>query len=130
MDAIPVARSGNRTREYSIHGIEGDSTLSQTTSDSGWEMDMARDCSTASDQRSWRDLYRAALLEIDGARVPERIAEAEKALVVRARELFSAAGDNIEEEEMLDDAMYALHALRGTLKYRPTPAQDGLLSII
>jgi hypothetical protein len=34
--------------------------------------------------------------------------------VVRARELFLMAGDNIEEEQALDDTMYALHALRNT----------------
>jgi hypothetical protein len=33
---------------------------------------------------------------------------------LRARELFHAAGDNIEEGEALDDAMYALHALQNT----------------
>jgi hypothetical protein len=43
--------------------------------------------------------------------VPERIAEAEKAVVLRARELFQAADDNGEEKEALEDAMYALHAL-------------------
>jgi hypothetical protein len=44
----------------------------------------------------------------------ERIAQAEKALALRARELFHIAGDNIEEEQALDDTMYALHALRNT----------------
>jgi hypothetical protein len=29
----------------------------------------------------------------------------------RARELFHMAGDNIEEEQALDDTMYALHTL-------------------
>jgi hypothetical protein len=86
------------------------------------------DSNTLPETKTWRELYRAALLEIDRAMVPERIAEAEKALVIRARELFSAAGDNIEEAEMLDDAMYALHALRGTLKYRPIPLESQLLS--
>jgi hypothetical protein len=38
--------------------------------------------------------------------------EAEKAVALRARELFQAAGDNGEETEALDDVMYALHALR------------------
>ena len=61
--------------------------------------------------RAWRDLYKAALFEIDKTRLPERIAQAEEALVVRARELFHMAGDNIEEEQALDDTMYALHAL-------------------
>ncbi len=34
--------------------------------------------------------------------------------MARARELFHIAGDNIEEEQALDDTMYALHALRNT----------------
>ena len=64
--------------------------------------------------RAWRDLYKAALFEVDKTRIPGRIAQAEEALVVRARELFHMAGDNIEEEQALDDTMYALHALRNT----------------
>jgi hypothetical protein len=40
------------------------------------------------------------------------------ALVTRARELFHSPGDNIEEEQAVDDAMYALHALRSALKCR------------
>jgi hypothetical protein len=48
-----------------------------------------------------------------------RIADAEEALVIRARELFDVRGDNAEEEQALDDAMYALHALRSALKNRP-----------
>ena len=43
-----------------------------------------------------------------------RIEQAETALVLRARELFHVAGDNVEEGEALDDAMYALHALLNT----------------
>ena len=64
--------------------------------------------------RAWRGLYQAALFEIDNAKLPERIAQAEEALVARARELFHLAGDNIEEEQALDDTMYALRALRNT----------------
>jgi len=60
------------------------------------------------DSRYWRQLYRAALSEIDKSKLPERIAEAEKAVVLRARELFKAAGDNGEETEALDDVMYAV----------------------
>jgi len=48
------------------------------------------------DGRYWRQLYRAALSEIDKSKLPERIAEAEKAVALRARELFHAAGDNGE----------------------------------
>ena len=75
---------------------------------------MNKGSSISLNSRAWRDLYKAALFEVDKTRLPERIAQAEKALVVRARELFHIAGDNIEEEEALDDTMYALHALRNT----------------
>ena len=66
------------------------------------------------DLRLWRRLYTAALFEVDGEKLPERIAAAEAALIVRARELFRLPGDNIEEEQAIDDAMYALQALRST----------------
>ena len=72
---------------------------------------MNTDISKSPDGGAWRDLYRAALFEVDEARLPDRIAQAEEALVVRARELFHMAGDNIEEEQALDDTMYALHML-------------------
>ncbi len=62
----------------------------------------------------WRDLYVAALFEADDNKLAERIAEAEWALVLRARELFYTTGDHIEEESDLNDAMYALNALRNT----------------
>ena len=70
------------------------------------------------DKRVWRQVYTAALFELDANRVSGRIAEAETALVTRARELFHSAEDNIEEERAVDDAMYALHALRSALKCR------------
>ena len=66
------------------------------------------------DRRAWRKSYTAVLFEIDKTNLPGRIAQAEKALALRARELFHIAGDNIEEEQALDDTMYALHALRNT----------------
>jgi hypothetical protein len=69
-------------------------------------------------KRVWAQFYKAALFELDTNKVSERIAEAETALVIRGRELFDSAGDNIEEEQAVDDAMYALHALRSALKCR------------
>ena len=64
------------------------------------------------DSRYWRALYKAALSGIGmSTLLAERIAEAEKAVVLRARELFHAADDNGEEKEALEDAMYALRAL-------------------
>jgi hypothetical protein len=68
--------------------------------------------------RSWRELYTAALFETDKNRIPARIADAEKAIVARARELFAAGGDSIEEDQALDDALYALRALQHCLEFR------------
>jgi hypothetical protein len=61
---------------------------------------------------SWRELYKAALFETNHEKLPERIADAEKAIVVRARELFASGADTIEEDQALDDALYALRALQ------------------
>jgi hypothetical protein len=69
----------------------------------------------SSAQKSWKDLYVAALLEGNESRIPRLIADAEGAIVERARELFATAGDHIQEEEALDDALYALHALKSCL---------------
>lgn len=67
---------------------------------------------------TWRDLYVAALFETDKNRIPTRIADAERAIVCRARELFSAKSDTIEEDQALDDALYALRALQNCLDFR------------
>lgn len=63
----------------------------------------------------WKDLYVAALLEGDEKKIPSRIEDAENAIVDRARELFAGQGDPIQEQEGLDDALYALHALKTCL---------------
>jgi hypothetical protein len=68
--------------------------------------------------RSWRELYTAALFETEKERIPARIADAEKAIVARARELFAVGGDSIEEDQALDDALYALRALQNCLDFR------------
>jgi hypothetical protein len=62
----------------------------------------------------WRQMYVAALREPDLEKHPMRIAEAEKALMLRAREL-SAIGD-IDEKQAVNDAFYALQALRTRLQ--------------
>ena len=64
----------------------------------------------------WRDLYVAALMETDNQRMSARIADAERVMLERGRELFKASGDNIQEEEALDDALYALRALKTCLE--------------
>jgi hypothetical protein len=58
-------------------------------------------------------LYQAALFETDRELIPARIAKAEKAILDRVKELFGVDSDHIEEEDqILDDALYALRALR------------------
>jgi len=68
--------------------------------------------STPTSERTWRDLYLAALFEADSARLPERIAEAEQALGLRDRELWYSGGDHAREKQALTGAMRALEALR------------------
>ncbi len=71
---------------------------------------------------SWRDLYTAALFETDRSRISARIADAEQAIVARARELFRAGNDTIEEDQALDDALYALKALQNCLQLQAQAA--------
>jgi hypothetical protein len=61
---------------------------------------------------AWHVLYQAALFESDRNQVPKRIAEAERAILSRMRELFDIETDHIEEDVVLDDTLYALRALR------------------
>jgi len=68
--------------------------------------------STAKSGLAWQALYEAALLETERAKTPALIAQAEQAIITRIKELFVTTGDHIEEEQVLDDALYALHALR------------------
>jgi hypothetical protein len=71
---------------------------------------------------SWRELYKAALFEKDRGQLPQRIAEAEKAIVKRGRELFGSTIDTIEEDQALDDALYALRALQNCLRQETAAA--------
>ena len=65
---------------------------------------------------NWRDLYRAALLELDPTKLAQRVAEAEAIVTARANELFQDGDGNGEESEELNDALHALRALGSTLK--------------
>lgn len=63
------------------------------------------------DHGDWKSLYRAAILETNKNIIPQRISEAETAVLSRGRELFYAGGTS-EEQESLEDALYALRAFR------------------
>lgn len=71
---------------------------------------------------AWRELYKAALFETDRNKIPTRIEEAEKAIIERARALFGSATDTIEEDQALDDALYALRALQHCVGSNETAA--------
>jgi hypothetical protein len=67
---------------------------------------------------NWRELYTVALLEGDRERLSFRVDEAEKAILLRGQELFGLPGDTSEEAGALDDALYALRALRTCLRLK------------
>jgi hypothetical protein len=67
---------------------------------------------SSSSALEWHVLYHAALFETDRSKLPQRIAEAEAAILARVKELFIVNSDHIEEDQILDDALYALRALR------------------
>ena len=64
----------------------------------------------------WKTLYRAAILERNKSVILRRITEAETAVLARCRELFYGNGTP-EEEEALEDALYALRAFRAALQH-------------
>lgn len=71
----------------------------------------------SSHPRDWQILYRAAILEPDSCVIAKTLYAAEAAIVDRARELFEESGADVEEErEALDDALYALKALKVALE--------------
>jgi hypothetical protein len=76
-------------------------------------------------QAEWKALYRAAILESDKAVIPQKLSEAERAVLARGRELCYGEGTP-EEREALEDALYALRAFRSALEH----AEDEIFRII
>lgn len=72
-------------------------------------------CISHPSKPDWHTLYQAALFETDRDKVPQRITEAEEAILARVKELFVVSGDHIEEDLVLDDALYGLRALRNCI---------------
>lgn len=64
----------------------------------------------------WKTKYRTVVLETNRRALPKEIAEAENAIIVRARELFQESGEDIDtEREELDEVLYTLQAFRSVL---------------
>jgi hypothetical protein len=61
---------------------------------------------------TWHEVYKAALLETDWSRMPERIQAAEAALSQRKREFELNHGGTQEEIEAIADALRGLTVLR------------------
>ena len=60
----------------------------------------------------WHEAYKAALLETDWSKMPERIQAAEAALSQRKRELALDHGGTPEENQAIADAMRGMAVLR------------------
>jgi hypothetical protein len=63
------------------------------------------------DHGDWKSLYRAAILETDKNILLQKGSEAEQAVLARGRQLFYYGGTG-EEQELLEDALYALRAFK------------------
>jgi hypothetical protein len=61
--------------------------------------------------RSWQELYKAALLEIEPEQLRRRIDAAEKAISQRSDELRQAGSHASEEQTAVADALRALRVL-------------------
>jgi hypothetical protein len=68
----------------------------------GWHMTMNAD---------WRELHRAAMLELRPEELPRRIDDAKKAIHRRMAELRQDDSQSWEESQALDDALRGLRAL-------------------
>ena len=75
--------------------------------------------------RDWKEVYKAALLEDDNSKIPQRIADAERALAARATELYGASDDQIREQLAMENARYFLRVL-GTTQGLPNTPGDYL----
>ena len=65
---------------------------------------------------NWRTLYRVAILETNKKVLPQRVSEAEEAVIARGREIFYGDGTP-QEKEALEDALCALRAFRGAWQH-------------
>jgi hypothetical protein len=73
---------------------------------------MSTGVATSPLSKEWKELYKDALFETDESRMSERIAHAEWALALRARELFHAGREHLQERQAVEAAIYVLHFLR------------------
>lgn len=63
-------------------------------------------------KRDWERSYRAAVLESDRGKVPQRIEHAEAAILERSQSLSRRPDRNGKEQDAIAQAMYILSLLR------------------
>jgi hypothetical protein len=66
--------------------------------------------------QDWEKLYRAAILESDRSKVPQRIEDAEAAIHERSRSLSKSPGDDGKEQDVITRALHILSLLRQDLQ--------------
>lgn len=64
----------------------------------------------------WKPLYRGAILETNKRVLPQRVSEAEEAVIERGRAIFYDDGTT-DEKDALEDALYALRAYRSAWQH-------------
>jgi len=76
----------------------------------------------------WKKLYTAALMETDNRRTPLLIAQAQSAIIVRARQLFESGDESFSEEQALDSALCTLKLLGNCVRKAPQCVDPGKTS--
>jgi hypothetical protein len=66
----------------------------------------------------WRELYIAALFEKDKTKLAERIATAQLAICAK-RQKSILSGNNVQERQALDNALFSLYALATSFAITP-----------
>jgi hypothetical protein len=79
-------------------------------------LSMIGTCDSDSTDKYWKLLYLAAIREKDKGVLAKRISDAEHAIFLREREIFYS-GTTLEEKEALEDALYALRALKSAREH-------------
>jgi hypothetical protein len=72
---------------------------------------------------NWKDLYAAALFEDDRMKAAALVTEAESAMIMRAKALFTSSGNDRKEVVELDQSLRMLRLLKtcltGEMESRP-----------
>ncbi len=71
--------------------------------------DMNTGCSSS---ENWKGLFQAAMLELDKTKLPERIRDAQQAIVKHMEEFFKKETTTPSEHQMLYDALTSLRDLQ------------------